>query len=608
VTTALLMGSPNSGKSLMFNRLTGLQQKVANYPGVTVSIKSGTLRHHHDITISDFPGTYSLSPISEEEKVAVENFRRLLQDRDVDLVLCLVDATRMEKSLLFALQVARESQRHGIPVGILANMKDELDRHGIALDTELMEQVTGVPVFGVSGRTGEGLDAVEARLLDTSLVPSRDSLRGLSDSELQQVCGSLIQRLGIKGDLLVRNQTRLDRFFLQSVTGGIAFAAIMYLLFQSIFTWAAPVMDGVEALVGWTADLVVPMIPNQIAADFVADALFGGIGAFLVFVPQIFVLTVIVGILEDSGYMARAALICHRPLRFFGLTGKSFVPMLSGVACAIPGIYAARAIESPRRRLLTYLAIPLMPCSARLPVYTLLIAAFIPANTVLFGLVGLQGLAMFILYFFGIFTGLLVTAFVSRAGAKAETDLPFILEMPPYRVPAIRPLLRGAFDRSRHFITKAGVIIFWVTVSVWVLAYFPNLGADIGESWLGHLGRWIEPVFQPLGLNWYYAVAILSSFLAREVFVGTLGALFGIAGATEQFEPLARQIQDSGLTAASGFALLVLFAIALQCSSTLALLGRESHSAKLPAAMFVAYALLAYALAWIVFQIASFLL
>ncbi|MEE4360856.1 MAG: nucleoside recognition domain-containing protein, partial [Pseudomonadales bacterium] len=291
------------------------------------------------------------------------------------------------------------------------------------------------------------------------------------------------------------------------------------------------------------------------------------------------------------------------PLRIFGLTGKSFVPMLSGVACAIPGIYAARAVDSPRKRLLTYLAVPLMPCSARLPVYTLLIAAFIPADTALGGIVGLQGLAMFLIYLFGMLMALLVTAFMSRTDVARDDDLPFVLEMPPYRLPSWRPLLRNAWNRSRHFITKAGVAILVVTIVVWFLGYFPNGGTDLATSWLGALGHLIEPLFAPLGLDWRYGVAILSSFLAREVFVGTLGAIFGIEGAEENFVPLVAQIQASGLTVASGFALLVFYAIALQCVSTMVLLRREAQSALLPLQMFAAYGVLAYGLAFLTYRL-----
>jgi ferrous iron transport protein B len=355
------------------------------------------------------------------------------------------------------------------------------------------------------------------------------------------------------------------------------------------------------------ADWIVPLIGNQVARDFTSDALFGGIGAFLVFVPQIFVLTFIIGLLEDSGYMARAALICHKPLRLFGLTGKSFIPMLSGVACAIPAIYAARAIDSPRKRLLTYMAIPLMPCSARLPVYTLLIAAFIPAGTALGGLLGWQGMAMFAIYFFGMFCGLLVTALVSRTSKDHYNDLPFVLELPPYRLPSMRPLLRNSWNRSKHFVTKAGKIIFAVTVVIWILGYSPNYGTDLGASWLGYMGHIIEPLFAPLGLDWRYGVAILSSFLAREVFVGTLGTIFGIESADEHMAPLVQQIQNSDLALGSGIALLVFFAIALQCVSTLAILAKESQSNSLGIKLFVGYFLFAYVAAIMAYQLTNFL-
>jgi ferrous iron transport protein B len=305
--------------------------------------------------------------------------------------------------------------------------------------------------------------------------------------------------------------------------------------------------------------------------------------------------------------MARAALICHKPLRFFGLTGKSFIPLLSGTACAIPAIYAARAIDSPRKRLLTYMAIPLMPCSARLPVYTLLIAAFIPAETTLAGLLGWQGLAMFGIYFFGMFCGLLITGLVSRAASDHYTDLPFVLELPPYRVPGLVPIVRNSVNRAKHFVTKAGKIIFTVTLVIWVLGYFPNYGADLGQSWLGQLGHIVEPLFAPMGLDWRYGVAIFTSFAAREVFVGTLGTIFGIEGADENMVPLVEHIQSSELALGSGLALLVFFAIALQCISTVAILAKESESRSLTAKMFVGYFLLAYVAAVLVYQVTGWL-
>lgn len=603
----ILIGSPNSGKSLLFNRLTGLSQKVANFPGITVDVGVGKLQALPDKQLVDFPGTYSLQAISAEEQVAVEYFENALADPEVEQVLCVIDATRLEKSLLFTLQVIRDCERNFKKVTVLANMIDVLDSHGLELDVEGLSAALHTPVIPLSARSGKGVDAVVSELsLPLAVdVEQRAHLVDTPDEILRGEAHSLSRRYGPKGDMLVRTQTRLDSFFLSGLTGGVSFFLIMYLLFQSIFTWSAPAMDAVEAGIGWLADAVVPMVGNQVIKDFTADALFGGIGAFLVFVPQIFVLTFIIGMLEDSGYMARAALICHKPLRVFGLTGKSFIPLLSGTACAIPAIYAARAIDSPRKRLLTYMAIPLMPCSARLPVYTLLITAFIPSGTALGGLIGWQGLAMFGIYFFGMFCGLLITGLVSRTAQDHFTDLPFVLELPPYRVPGLVPIVRNSWNRAKHFVTKAGKIIFTVTLIIWVLGYFPNYGADLGESWLGMLGHLVEPVFAPLGLDWRYGVAIFTSFAAREVFVGTLGTIFGIEGADENMVPLVDHIQASGMAIGSGLALLVFFAISLQCISTLAILSKESESRSLTIKMFGGYFLFAYLASLAVYNLAA---
>lgn len=605
--SVLLIGSPNSGKTLLFNRLTGLQHRVANFPGITVEIAQGELSEFAGHTLFDYPGTYSLDAISGEEQVAVDRFRHALDDPQLGLVLCVIDVTRLEKSLYFALQVVREGRRRGKSVLIVANMIDVLNAHDLSVDLDQMARDIGAPVLGVSARTGLGLERlreeVGAALAAADPEPAGDDT---PDLLLRGTAQQMARKLSPDADVLLQTQNRLDAFFLHSTFGGLAFFAVMYLLFQSIFTWSAPAMDGVEAILTSVSDVFVPFMGPKLVQDFVADAVFSGLGAFLVFVPQIFVLTFVIGLLEDSGYMARAAVICHRPLRIFGLTGKSFIPMLSGVACALPGIYAARSIESPRRRFLTYLAIPLMPCSARLPVYTLLIAAFIPSSTALGGLVGWQGLAMFLVYVFGMVTGLLVTAFVSRSSGADETDLPFVLEMPAYRRPALMPLLQTCCHRCGTFITKAGPVILSVTLMVWVLGYFPNGGGDLGASWLGVVGRVIEPVFAPLDLDWRYGVAIMTSFLAREVFVGTLGVMFGIEGAEDNMVPLVDQIQASGLGLASGVALLVFFAVALMCVSTLVVLSRESGSTRLAVRMFLVYVLMAYVMAIAAYQITAF--
>ena len=602
----LLVGAPNSGKSALFNQLTGLSHKVANYPGITVDVGTGALRADARLTVWDFPGTYSLTAVSGEEQVAIDTLRTALKSEEQAVVAMVCDATRLEKSATYCLQVARECAQAQKPFLVLLNMMDVIESDGLDMDVQGLSKALGVPVFPVSARTGKGLSEVEAVLV--SSTPEISTWGDTPDALISGTANQIAERFAPKGDLLVRRQAKLDNWLLGTLSGGVAFVMIMTLFFQAIFTWAAPLMDGVESIVIAMGGLVSSVLPDGVLADFVNDAIFGGLGAFLVFAPLVFILTMIVGALEDSGYLARAALICHRPLSFFGLSGKSFVPLLSGVACAIPAIYAARTMSSRQERLLTYVAIPLMPCSARLPVYALLIAILIPDETVLGGIIGWQGLAMSGIYFFGIMTALIVAAVVSRMGDTATSSQAFILELPAYRMPALKPIVSKSLDRVVHFIRKAGSVIFAVTVVVWFLGYFPNSGEDLSSSWLAALGRFIEPVFSPLGLDWRYGVAIIASFLAREVFVGTLGTIFGIESADEDPASLADQIADSGLTAASGVALVVFFTIALQCVSTVALLAREAKSARFAVQLLLGYLVLAWLVAWLVYSLASLLL
>ena len=602
----LLVGAPNSGKSALFNRLTGLKHKVANYPGITIDVGAGSLLANPEVTLWDFPGTYSLNAVSGEEQVAISSLRAALQDSEDAMVAMVLDATRLEKGLTYCLQVAREAAIASKPFVVLLNMMDLIESDDLELDVSGLSAALGVPVYPVSARTGAGVSDVEQALqkAEQTLAPWAETPDALITGTAQQIA----ERYAPKGDLLVRRQARLDQWLLGTVSGGLFFVIIMTLFFQAIFTWAAPLMDGVEAGVIAIGSAVASIMPEGTVADFVNDAIFGGLGAFLVFVPLVFILTLIIGALEDSGYLARAALICHRPLSVFGLSGKSFVPLLSGVACAIPAIYATRTMSSMQERLLTYVAIPLMPCSARLPVYALLIAILIPNETALGGLVGWQGLAMSAIYFFGISTALTVAAVVGRMGVEDRTGQPFVLELPAYRIPEARTIFSTALNRAGHFVQKAGSVIFAVTVVVWFLGYFPNGGEDLSSSWLATLGRFIEPVFSPLGLDWRYGVAIIASFLAREVFVGTLGTIFGIESTDEDPAPLADQITASGLTVASGAALVVFFTIALQCVSTVALLAREAKSARFAVTLMGGYLVLAWCGAFAVYSLANALL
>ena len=592
----LIVGKPNSGKTLLFNRLTGLIQKIANFPGVTVELKRGRFDGYE---VVDFPGVYSINPLTTDETIAVGKFREEMQSDEVKAVVCLLDATRLERSLVFGLQAHRMAHEFGKACVFALNMMDEISKKNTGIDIEGLQRELGSPVFGISSRTGWGLEAFKSglkKIIESyadfiPAVSSRDDDRILAESK------ELGKRFGKEPDLILKNQNRWDRFFLNGVTGGITFFLIMMLLFQSIFTWSAPLMDITENFIAALGALVTGAMAEGPMKDFFQDAVFGGFGAFLVFVPQIMVLTFVIGLLEDSGHLARAAIIVHRPLSFFGLSGRSFVPYLSGFACAIPAMMAARTIESPKKRLITVLTIPLMSCSARLPVYSLLITALIPAVPLLGGFITLQGFAFFALFLFGILMALVVSSFLGAFTLKGESDIPFMIELPPYRIPDFRSLVVKSFNSAKAFVVNAGAIIFIVSVVVWMLGYFPDGSGSLETSWLASLGRFIDPLFQPLGVDWRYGVAILASFLAREVFVGTLGTLFGIEGADENIEGLAMRISGDGLELSAGIGLLVFYAVALQCVSTVAVMKKEVGGGKIPLLVFFGYSLLAYILA-----------
>lgn len=601
----ILVGKPNSGKTLLFNQLTGLKQKVANFPGVTVELKSGQFAGYQ---VVDFPGAYSLHTLSKDEQIAVEKLHEALLDDNTALIVCNLDATRLESSLVFGLQVQRLAKQHNKALIFALNMIDELGRFGHHIDTDALSRQLGSPVYAISARTLEGIaefkTALQQDAAAASAIPELSDLRPDAASDLKQA-RQLAAEHGIKDTVVLKNQNRIDSFMLNSISGSVMFLLVMFFLFQSIFTFATPLMDAVESIIAYIAEVLTEALGPGVIHDFINDAVFGGLGSFLVFVPQIMVLTLIIGLLEDSGYLARAALICHRPLSYFGLSGRSFIPYLSAHACAIPAIMAARTIESPRKRLITMLTIPLMSCSARLPVYALLIAVFIPDIQYLGGLVNLQGIAFFALYFMGILTALMISLLLSRSDKiePTATDMPFILELPTYRLPHWKPLLQRVLQSGKHFIYRAGPVIFMVSVVILVLSYFPAGGDDLAHSYLGTIGHFIEPIFEPLGLDWRYGVAILLSFLAREVFVGALGTLFGVSNADENVAGLAENIQQDGLALGAGLGILLFYVVALQCVATVATLKAETGNNKLVIGVVVAYGLLAYLLAAITYHL-----
>ena len=602
----LMVGKPNCGKSLLFNQLTGLRQKVANYPGITVEITRGKC---DQFELVDLPGAYSLNGLTRDEVIAVEEIKRSVADDDTSMVLVVLDATRLAQSLVMGLQVQRLAFEHNKPVMFALNFIDEVKRVGETIDTDGLSKALGSPVLALSARSLDGLHEFKQSLLGMAGEPERyATTNGTPHAEAADRSQELARDFGIQHDIVLKNQNRIDNFMLNNWTGGLIFIAVMFVLFQSIFTLATPLMDGVESFIETLAGGVGAVTAEGVVHDFINDAIFGGFGSFLVFVPQIMVLTLIIGLLEDSGYLARAALMCHRPLSFFGLSGRSFIPYLSGHACAIPAIMAARTIESPHKRLITMLTIPLMSCSARLPVYALLVAVLVPANETFLGIFNMQGAAFFGLYFFGIFMALVVSQILNRFLPRdlEKTDMPFILELPTYRLPHWKPLFQRVLNSGIMFIKRAGPIIFMVSVGIWILGYFP-LNSTLQDPWLGQIGHFIEPVFAPMGLDWRYGVAILMSFLAREVFVGALGTLFGLEGADEDVAGLAERVQADGMTTEAGLGLMLFYVVALQCVATVAMLKGESGSSKLSWGLYVAYGLLAYAIAVAVNQIGGLL-
>jgi ferrous iron transport protein B len=514
----------------------------------------------------------------------------------------------MERSLVFALQVQEIARQHNKAVVFTLNMIDELQRFSHHIDTMHLSELLGSPVYAISAKTLIGISELQAGLKEVAEKPEEYQVKPTSTNQMDVIDASksLAKQFAIKSEIVLKRQNKIDSLLLSSVLGGVSFLVIMFLLFQSIFTWAAPLMDATEASIAWLASVSTQFLGDGVVKDFTNDAIFGGIGSFLVFVPQIMVLTLIIGLLEDSGYLARAALICHKPLSLFGLSGRSFIPYLSGHACAIPAILAARTIESPRKRFVTMLTVPLMSCSARLPVYALLIAVLVPDVSYLGGWVNLQGAMFFALYFFGIITALVVSAVLNKmtASSTEHSDMPFILELPSYRLPHWQPLFYRVLTSAIQFIKRAAPIIFMVSLVIWVLGYFPNNG-DLQNSFLSSIGQFIEPVFEPLGIDWRYGVAILVSFLAREVFVGVLGTMFSIDNADENIAGLAENLQADGLTLASGIALMAFYVIALQCVATVATLKAETGKNRYAWGTFVAYGALAYAVSWVLYTMLS---
>jgi len=609
--TVALIGPPNSGKSTLFNRLTGMRQKVANYPGVTVEHHSGRMKSigRGDLTLIDLPGIYSLATYSEDARVAVEVLTGKMPGvPKPDCVLLVLDATHLNRQLMLAAPVFSI----GLPTLVLLNMSDQMEDRGGVLDTLALARELGHPVALISASHGKGLDVIPEFLLQADSVLST-KLRPVQLPVLQTPAAcrtwatQVTARTNYQSPQASLWTRRLDSVLLHRVAGPLIFLAVVFAVFQVVFTLGQPLSDGLGVLLTHAGAKAALLLPDTWLRLLLRDGLWNGVQSVLVFLPQILLLFLFIGVLEDSGYLARAALIADRVMRSIGLNGKAFIPLLSAYACAVPAIMATRTIENKRERLATILIAPFMTCSARLPIYTLIIAAFIPNRMFAGGIVGLRALVMLGLYALG-FLAALFTAKLLNSSVMKASSAPFILELPQYRWPTVQSLTLRLYDRGKLFLKKAGTVILGVTFLVWILGVIPvhlTSGtvqlSGLTNSVIGHIGRFIEPVLRPLGFNWKIGIGLLSSIVAREVIVGTLGTLYGVDPATHSLGLQAALRHD--MTLGGAIALVVFFAFAMQCTSTLAVVRRETNSWKFPALQFAYMTVFAYVAALVTNQV-----
>ena len=606
--TVVLIGPPNSGKSTLFNKLTGLRQKVANYPGVTVEQRMGLMAGvgREDLTLIDLPGIYSLTPYSEDARVAVNVLRgRMPGTPKPDAVLLVLDSLHLTRQLMLAAPVLDV----GLPTLVLLNMSDLMESRGGQIDTLKLARELGAPVALISATHGAGLDSVPLFLNQQNGHGAKSrplTLPVMGNAASTHTWAAQVSRnTGYQAPLSAENTRKIDNVLLHRVWGPLLFLMVVIGVFEVVFALGQPLSDGFGDLLGRVADLARPLLPVGWLQSLLLDGVWKGICSVLVFLPQILLLFLFIGILEDTGYLARAALIADRVMRTIGLNGKAFIPLLSAYACAVPAIMATRTIENKRDRLATILVTPFMTCSARLPVYLLLIAAFIPNTYFLHGVIGLRTIVMLGLYVAG-FVAAFTTARLLKSSILRSSDTPFILELPQYRMPTLYTLGLRLLDRARIFVRMAGTIIVAVTLALWVLAHLPVIHTAAGalsapqlaDSLIGRLGHFIEPAIAPLGFNWKIGIGLLSSVLAREVMVSTMGTLYGADPSTQALGLQTALHHD--MTLGGAMALMIFFAFAMQCTSTMAVVRRETNSWKWPAVQFLYMLALAYGAAFLV--------
>ena len=590
-----IIGPPNSGKSTLFNRLTGLRQKVANFPGVTVEHHLGYIRNEADeeVALIDLPGIYSLTPKSEDERVAVDVlYGKMDGTPEPDAIILILDATNLNRHLVLAARVIAV----GLPTLVLLNMADSLKSQGGGLDPLALARELGTPVALISAAKGEGLDVIPRFLSGSTAAPATIPVINVVNDVVRcrEWACTVAQNSSYRKPIPSGWTKRLDGLVLDKRWGPMIFAVVVIAVFQCIFTLGQPLSDLFKDVLSSAGSHVGALLPAGLLRSLLIDGAWAGVTSVLIFLPQILLLFLVIGILEDSGYLARAAVIADRTMKSVGLNGKSFIPLLSAYACAVPAIMATRTIEGKRDRIATILIAPFMTCSARLPVYTMIIAAFIPQHNLLGPFFGSRAAAMLGLYVIG-FLAAVVTARILKSSVLKSTDSPFILELPPYRWPTLRSLGLRLVDRSKAFLVRAGTVILLVSIALWAFTHLPlknGHAPEIQDSLVASVGHTIEPVIRPLGFDWKIGVGLVTSVAAREVIISTLGTLNGID--PESHALSLQQALHSELTLGGAAALLIFFAFAMQCTSTLAVVRRETNSWKWPAIQFTYMTVLAY--------------
>ncbi len=605
-----LVGCPNAGKTALFNALTGSRQKVANYAGVTVERKTGAFvtPQGKSVKVIDLPGTYSLRGRSPDEMVTRDVvLGRQKGEAIPDAVVCVADAT----NLRLVLRLVIELMKVGRPMVLALNMMDVVEKQGGRIDVDKLSAELGIPVVPIVAIRRGGIAELLAAIDRLPLEEADPRPHGWREPNAAEIRATHATATRILKDCAFHpgSETltrKLDAVLLHPVWGVIVLLAVLFLMFQAVFTWAGPAMDLIQAGIDDLGKVIGAALPDGLLRSLLVDGVIAGVGAVLVFLPQIVILFFFIILLEDFGYMARAAFLMDRLMAGTGLHGRAFIPLLSSFACAIPGILAARVIENKRDRITTILVAPLMTCSARLPVYTLIIAAFVPAEATVGGF-GLQGLTMFALYATGIVSALAV-AFVMKKIVWREEPEPFIMELPDYKWPVPKNVAIGLWIRAGAFLRRAGTIILAIMILIWFLSTFPAppegaTGPAIDWSFAGRLGHFLAPIFAPIGFTWQIVVALIPGMAAREVAVGALGTIYALSASGDEVGEALKPILAQQWPLATALSFLVWYVFAPQCASTMAVIRRETNSWVWPAVHFAYMFVLAYAASFATYRI-----